>query len=110
VSYGQALADSGVPTKRVLFVLSDGDDNMSKATATKVAAAAQALVREEAYTLAFAGFGGGDLAAVARAIGFPHVVTAAATESEIRSVFRQVSQSVLRVSQGGNASQTFGFF
>lgn len=110
VSYGQALADSGVPTKRVLFVLSDGDDNMSKASATKVASAAQALVREEAYTLAFAGFGGGDLAAVARAIGFPHVVTASATESEIRRVFRQVSQSVLRVSQGANTSQTFGFF
>ena len=107
VAYGQRLWDEGVPTRRVLFVLSDGEDNASKATAGAVRSAAAALARQEAYTLAYAGFGSIDLASQARVIGFPHVVGAAATDSEIRRVFRQVSQSVLRVSQGSGAS---GFF
>jgi hypothetical protein len=110
VSYGQALWDSGVPSKRILFVLSDGDDNASKANAQSVSAAAHALAREEAYTLAFAGFGIADLGAVARSLGFPHVISAGANESEIRAVFRQVSQSVIRVSQAANQASTFGFF
>ncbi len=70
VAYGEALEDGGVPSKRVLFVLSDGDDNMSKTQASAVRAAATALAAKEAYTLAFAGFGGGDLGALARSIGF----------------------------------------
>lgn len=110
VSYSQALWDGGIPTRRVLFVLSDGEDNASKAPVSAVARAASALAADEAYTLAFAGFGGGDLAAVAKAMGFPNVVSAAASPSEIRAVFRQVSQSVVRVSQGLKTTATFGFF
>ncbi|NUP08697.1 MAG: hypothetical protein HOW73_21825 [Polyangiaceae bacterium] len=100
VAYGQRLFDEGVPTKRILFVLSDGDDNASKATSAEVKAAATALSRQEAYTLAYAGFGNADLAGQADAIGFPHVITTSASASELRRIFRQVSQSVLRVSQG----------
>lgn len=107
VAYGQRLWDEGVPTRRVLFVLSDGEDNASKATASAVRTAAAALARQEAYTLAYAGFGASDLAAQAAAIGFPNVVTASATDSDIRRVFRQVSQSVIRVSQGATVG---GFF
>jgi Mg-chelatase subunit ChlD len=110
VSYGQALWDSGVPTKRILFVLSDGEDNASRARAHEVAAAARALAREEAYTLAFAAFGTADHGSIARALGFTNVIAAAATESEIRAVFRQVSQSVIRVSQANHASSACGFF
>jgi hypothetical protein len=110
VSYGQALWDGGIPTRRVLFVLSDGEDNSSRATAATVERAASALARDEAYTLAFAGFGGQNLAAIAKAMGFPHVVSASASPSEIRAVFRQVSQSVIRVSQGARPGATFGFF
>jgi hypothetical protein len=110
VSYGQALWDGGVPTRRVLFVLSDGEDNSSKASAAQVASAADALVRDEAYTLAFAGFGSQDLARIAKSIGFPNAISAAATPSEIRAVFRQVSQSVIRVSQGAAPMGTAGFF
>ncbi|MFO0616466.1 MAG: hypothetical protein U0414_27990 [Polyangiaceae bacterium] len=110
VSYGQALWDGGIPTRRVLFVLSDGEDNASRASVDAVQRAASALARDEAYTLAFAGFGGQDLAGVARAMGFPHVLAASASPAEIRAVFRQVSQSVLRVSQGARPGATFGFF
>jgi hypothetical protein len=107
VAYGQRLWDEGVPTRRVLFVLSDGEDNASRSTASTVRSAASALAKQEAYTLAYAGFGSIDVAAQARAIGFAHVIGAAATDGEIRRVFRQVSQSVIRVNQGATAS---GFF
>jgi hypothetical protein len=109
VTYGQRLWDEGVPTRRVLFVLSDGGDNSSKAKAHEVRTAARALARDEAYTLAYAGFGSTDLQQQADAIGFPNVVVTGASESELRRVFRQVSQSVLRVSQGTQPSAG-GFF
>jgi len=109
VTYGQRLWDEGVPTRRILFVLSDGGDNASKATLLEVRTAARALARDEAYTLAYAGFGSTDLQLQADAIGFPNVVVTGASEGELRRVFRQVSQSVLRVSQGTQPSAG-GFF
>ncbi len=110
VTYGEELWRSGVPTRRVLFVLSDGDDNASKAKAQDVAAAARALARQEAYSLAYAGFGSTDLLAQARAIGFDQAVALGASESELRRVFRQVSASVIRVSQAAHGASAGGFF
>lgn len=109
VAYGQQLADNGVPSKRVLFVLTDGDDNASRSRAQDVRTAARALVAEEAFTLAYAGFGSGDLARQASAVGFPTVVTTRATASELRRIFKQVSASVIRVSQTA-AGPAPGFF
>lgn len=108
VAYGQRLWDEGVPTKRILFVLSDGDDNASKATAPEVRSALAALARDEAYTLAYAGFGG-DQAGQAARLGFPNVVSVGATDKDLRRLFGQLSQSVLRVSQG-TGSLAGGFF
>ena len=108
VAYGQELWDQGVPTRRVLFLLSDGDDNASKAKARDVNALADSLLTAEQTSLAYAGFGTTDPAAQAQAIGFRDVVAAGASESELRRIFRQVSQSVLRVSQGVQPSA--GFF
>jgi hypothetical protein len=107
VAYGERLWDEGVPTRRVLFVLTDGEDNTSKRSTAEVRTAATALARQEAYTLAYAGFGG-DHAAQAAALGFPHVVSAGASDGELRKVFRQVSQSVLSVSRGTGLAG--GFF
>lgn len=109
VAYGEALWQSGVPTRRVLVVLTDGEDNASRAGAHEVRVAARALAAQEAYTLAYAGFGAGDLAAQARALGFPSVMAAGATDAEIRRVFRQVSAGVLRASRGVG-SLGAGFF
>lgn len=110
VAYGQALDQGGVPSKRVLFVLSDGDDNRSRHRADDVRRVAESLRREEAYTLAFAGFGSSDLAALAASMGFVDVLTTGATEAELRRIFRQVSQSVVRVSQAPAAAAGGGFF
>jgi hypothetical protein len=109
VSYGQELVDNGVPNRRILFVLSDGGDNASRVTSLDVRTAAKALVAEEVYTLAYAGFGSPDLAALAAEVGFPSVVTTSASASELRKIFRQVSASVIRVSQAQGASAG-GFF
>lgn len=109
VAYGQQLADNGVPSKRILFVLTDGDDNASRARAADVRTAAQALVAHEAFTLAYAGFGSSDLAKQAAAVGFPTVVTTRASASELRRLFKQVSASVIRVSQAA-AGAAPGFF
>ena len=110
VTYGEELWRSGVPTRRILFVLSDGEDNVSKATAQDVAKLARALAAEEAYTLAYAGFGSGDLLAQARALGFDQAIAVGATQSELRRVFRQVSTSVIRVSQAAGAGASAGGF
>lgn len=107
VTYGQKLLDNGVPNRRIVFVLSDGGDNRSKSRATQVKTAAQGLITQEAYTLAYAGFGSPDLKQLADEVGFPDVITTAASESEIRRIFHQVSQSIIRVSQGAAAG---GFF
>ncbi len=109
VAYGEALWQSGVPTRRVLVVMTDGGDNASKASAADVRSAARALGSQEAYTLACAGFGGGDLAQMAKDLGFPSVIAAGASEAEIRRVFRQVSAGVLRASKGVS-SLGAGFF
>ena len=74
-----------------------------------VGTAAQGLAAQEAYTLAYAGFGGGDVAGRAKALGFPSVIAAGATDAEIRRVFRQVSAGVLRASRGVG-SLGAGFF
>ena len=110
VAYGQELYDNGVPSRRIVFVLSDGGDNSSRATALDAKTAARALLAQEAYTLAYAGFGPSDLAALAAEVGFPTVVTTGASESELRRIFRQVSASVIRVSQGTAAGASAGFF
>jgi hypothetical protein len=92
----------------VLFVLSDGADNASRARAHEVKRVACELMADEGSTLAFAGFGPCDARALADSLGFANVIGAQATASELRRVFRQVSQSVVRVSQAAGAAG--GFF
>lgn len=107
VSYGTDLVNNGVPNKRILCVFSDGADVGSKRKAFEVRTATDALLQQEAYTFVYVGFGSTDLTVIADEVGFKEKITAAATESEIRRVFHQVSQSIIRASQGVQAG---GFF
>jgi len=109
VTYGQQLADNGVPSKRILFVLSDGHDTSSKASGLDVRTAAAALCAQEVYTLAYAAFGSGVAATLAGDVGFPSVISARANASEMRRIFRQVSAGVMRVSQAAGTAAG-GFF
>ena len=99
VAYGQTLRNNGVRTRGIIVVFSDGEDNSSKSTDQQVRTVSQSLLAQETYTLAYAGFGASDLQQVANAIGFPSVITAGSTASEIRRIFQQVSASVIRSSQ-----------
>lgn len=108
VTYGQKLSDNGVPNRRIIVVFSDGQDNRSRVRGMDVKTASKALLAQEMYTLAYAGFGTSDLKQIADEVGFKDVITTSTTESEIRRVFHQVSQSIIRVSQG--AASPGGFF
>jgi hypothetical protein len=102
-AYRKTLFDNGVRTRAIVVVLSDGDDNVSKGTAADVRQIADRLVREETTTLAYVGFGSGghgaSLRALAGAIGFPSVITASQSTSEIRKALGQVSASILRTTR-----------
>lgn len=102
VGYGQQLRDSGIYTKCVVVVFSDGADNRSQHSPFDVKTVSADLLQQEIYVLAFVGFETGepvDYHQIAGEMGFPSVLTAQSTPSEIRKVFTLVSKSVIRQSQ-----------
>jgi uncharacterized protein YegL len=109
VAYGQLLRNSGLRTRGIIVVFSDGDDNSSKLPAQQVRTASAGLLAQETYTLAYAGFGANQqqLQQIAQAIGFPAVITTTSTPSEIRRIFKQVSQSVISVSSNRVGTNSF---
>lgn len=103
VAYADRLRSSGTPCKSVVVVVTDGEDVGSKKTASACAAISRDLLASEQFTLAFVGVGTTDFQKVARDMGIPDgcvAVQAQATPSAIRHVFRMVSQSAIRASQG----------
>lgn len=104
VLYAQQLRQSGIMVRCIVIVYSDGADNASKQRAKEIRRAATELLKHEMYTLAYVGFrsGGIDEAALrqlADAIGFPDILTAGLSSSELRRIFHLVSTSTVRVSQ-----------
>jgi uncharacterized protein YegL len=114
VAYAERLRSSGTPCKSVVVVVTDGDDCGSKRRAADCARISKIVLASEQFTLAFVGVGGGDFHATAREMGVPDgciAVQAQATPSTIRQVFRMVSQSAIRASQGRIApGPNAGFF
>lgn len=104
VLYAQRLRDSGTPCKSIVVVVTDGEDVGSKRRAADCKRISQDVLASEQFTLAFVGVGNDvDFHAVARDMGVPDgcvTVQAQATPSAIRKVFRMVSQSAVRASQG----------
>ena len=102
ISYGQTLRDSGTRTKCIVVVFSDGEENCSSISASKVRTISDDLIKQEIYVLSYIFFGDekdGDR--IAKQIGFPsqHRITASLGESEIRRIFGAVSASVISASQ-----------
>lgn len=114
VSYAEQLRSSGTPCKSVVVIVTDGADYGSKRRATDCARISRIVLASEQFTLAFVGVGGGDFHAIARSMGIPDgciAVQAQATPSAVRQVFRMVSQSAIRASQGRIApGPNAGFF
>jgi hypothetical protein len=110
VAYGQQLRDSGIRTRSIVCVMTDGGDNSSSATASSVKTVADDLLRQEFYTLAFVGLGDEThFRGVATSMGFNNVLTTANTAGEIRNTLNLISGSVIRASQNqvGAASNSF---
>jgi len=114
VAYAQQLRSSGTPCKSVVVVITDGEDCGSKRRAVDCARISKDLLKSEQFTLAFVGVGGSDFRTIALDMGVPDgciAVQAQATPSAIRQVFRMVSQSAIRASQGRIApGPNAGFF
>lgn len=112
-SYRQTLRDNGVRSRGIVIVLSDGDDNASGHKAHDVKQASEKLMREEAITLAYVGFGssgsGAALKRIADSLGFPAVLTANQSPADIRRALGQVSQSIVQATKT-TASQSRSFF
>jgi uncharacterized protein YegL len=104
VVYAQRLRDSGTPCKSIVVVVTDGEDVGSKRRTADCNRLSAQLLASEQFTLAFVGVGKDvDFHKVAREMGVPDgciAVQAQATPSAIRKVFRMVSQSAIRASQG----------
>jgi uncharacterized protein YegL len=104
VAYAQRLRDAGTPCKSVVVVVTDGEDVGSRRRASDCASISRDLLASEQFTLAFVGVGTDvDFHAVARTMGVPDgcvTVQAQATPGGLRKVFRMVSQSAIRASQG----------
>lgn len=111
VAYGQQLRDSGIRTRCIVCVMTDGDDNSSSYTAASVKTVADDLLRQEFYTLAFVGLGDErHFRGVAGAMGFNNVLTTANTAGEIRKALNLISGSVIRTSQNQVGATSNSFF
>lgn len=114
VAYAQQLRISGTPCKSVVVVVTDGEDCGSKRRAADCERISRDLLASEQFTLAFVGVGNTDFEKVAKEMGIPDgciAVQAQATTAAIRKVFRMVSQSAIRASQGRVApGPNAGFF
>jgi len=104
--YALSLVQSGVRVKRIVVVFSDGDDNSShKVKSIDVKTVSEGLLKSEMTYLVYVGYQqnqqnqSSDLKKIAAAVGFPNVLTAKATESEIRRTMDLVSKSIIRKSQ-----------
>jgi hypothetical protein len=117
-AYATDLNQNGVRTKTIVVVFSDGDDNDSKkASPDDVRITTESLLKQEMFFPVYVGYtdpndsnADATLKAVAARVGFPNVLTAAATESEIRRTVDLVSKSVIRTSQTIVGGATNSFF
>jgi hypothetical protein len=112
-AYSKDLKASGVRSKAIVVVFSDGDDNNSRNnSATDVKTVVKASLMKEGFYPVYVGYKqspSDDLDAIAEQVGFPNVLTTSATQSEIRRTMDLVSKSVIRTSQTtiGGANNSF---
>ncbi|MBN1410165.1 MAG: VWA domain-containing protein [Spirochaetales bacterium] len=102
-AYTKSLNDSGIRTKCIVCVFSDGDDNDSKKhKAGDVKLLSEDFLKSEMFYLVYVGYKQShedNLDAIAKKVGYPNMLTTQATESEIRKTMNLVSKSIIRTSQ-----------
>jgi hypothetical protein len=111
VAYGQDLHDSGIRTRSIVAVFSDGEDNASRHHVAEVRRVTEDLLAQEIHIPVFVGFGDEErFRRVAGDMGFRAILTAAHTPADIYRSMGIVSQSVVRVSQSGVIGGGNAFF
>ena len=103
-AYAKPLNDSGVHTKCVVIILTDGGNNNGTMDPDRVKKVADDCMKSEMFYLVYVGFNQGPSdktmhEAAAKAIGFPNVLTTDNSASEVRKAMGLVSQSAIRASQ-----------
>lgn len=115
----QEFSDQGIPVRSVTVIVTDGEDNQSRARIQEVKPVIRDMLRTENHIVAAMGIGQGKAQQDAfrnifREMGIEDqwILTPSSDPSEVRKAFAVVSQSAVRVSQNAAAfkSQTAGGF
>ncbi len=110
VDYRQTLAVSGINTKTLLFIITDGEDNSSTIGAAVVREALNKIYADERNTFSFQSilFGVGSAAYFQKAqvdMGIQHLASVGTSGSEIKRMLGLISRSVS--STANNKAITF---
>lgn len=105
INYRQNLENSGVETKTLLFVITDGDDNNSKNPPRVVKKMLSDLTKDErsAYSFTSILFGVGNQANFQKAqksMGFEHLAQVGTSGDDMRKMIGFISQSISSMSNG----------
>jgi len=106
IDYRDNLENSGVNVKTLLFIITDGDDNASSTSPSKVKDQIKDLLREERNYFSFTSilFGVGDEADFTKAkddMGIEHLAKIGNSGDDIRKMINFISASISSVSSGG---------
>ena len=110
VDYRQNLEASGVTTKTLLFVITDGDDNSSTVNAKQVKTILEGIAEQEKNAFSFTTilFGVGNATSfeqAQKAMGIQHLAKVGTSGAEIRKMITFISQSISKTA--GNTQITF---
>jgi len=105
LDYRENLQNSGVETKTLLFVITDGEDNSSKNPPSKVKTIIEKLKKDEYNAFSFTSvlFGLGDQSNFEKAkkdMGIEHLAKIGSSGHEIKKMIGFISQSISSVSAG----------
>jgi len=113
LDYRENLENSGVETKTLLFIITDGEDNSSQNPASKVKMIINKLKKDEHSAFSFTSvlFGLGNQANFEKArkdMGIEHLARIGTSGQEIKKMIGFISQSISSVSAGkGFAAPVF---
>ncbi|MBK6610545.1 MAG: VWA domain-containing protein [Sphingobacteriales bacterium] len=110
LSYRNTLLTSGVQTKTLIFIITDGEDNSSSCTAAEVKKQLDAVMANEqnAYSVSTVLFGVGSAANFRRAqqeMGINHLATVGTSGADIKKMIGFISRSIS--STAGNQALVF---
>jgi len=105
LNYRENLENSGVETKTILYVITDGEDNSSQTPPHVIKKIIQDLKRDEHSLFSFSSilFGVGDAANFTQAqkdMGIEHLAQIGVSGEEIKKMIGFISQSISSVSAG----------